>query len=63
MHSKGSDNSISERGLINFYKRLISSGRLNDSGAASKRLKMLETNYKHKFNKYYKYKKWEEYDG
>ena len=62
MYSKGNgtDNNISQRGLINFYKKLISSGKLSDSGAASKRLKMLEERNKQRFNKYYVYKKWED---
>ena len=64
MGSSGSDNEIGTAGLIEFYEKLLSSGKIKQPGAASNRLVQLKEQHRQRFNKYYHLKqKWEKENG
>tara|TARA_B110000444_G_scaffold239436_1_gene253851 strand:- start:6546 stop:6761 length:216 start_codon:yes stop_codon:yes gene_type:complete len=52
--NEGSDNSISGRGLIEFYEKLLNNGNIQIGGSAHNRLKLLKEQFTQRDNKYYK---------
>ena len=52
--NKGSDNSISLRGLIDFYEALLKKGSIEINSSAHIRLQLLKEQHKQRDNKYYK---------
>ena len=51
--NEGSDNSISGRGLIEFYEKLLNNGNIQIGGSAHNRLKLLKEQFTQRDNKYY----------
>ena len=52
--NKGSDHSISLRGLIDFYEDLLKKGTIEINSSAHIRLQLLKEQHKQRDNKYYK---------